>query len=96
MKDDFRQGASKSYSISDLLKGNDLEIVVASLLLVGKLKVEAVQLFRGQPVVGVTLLGQFKSADNQKDNEMADILEENEDLTFDEVFAGIRRQMNRR
>lgn len=95
MKDKFRQGANQSYSISDLLKGNDLDIVAATLLLVGKLKVESVQLYRGQPVVGVTLVGQFKSTDNQKGNAMADFLEQNGDLTLDDVFDGIRRQINK-
>ena len=98
MNDQFQQGANKAYSISDLLKGKDLEIVAASLLLVGKLKVESVQLFRGQPVVAVTLLGQFKSAsnDNEKGNVMAEFLEQNGDITLDEVFEGIRRQMNKK
>ena len=35
-----------SYTLSDLLKGKDIEIVAASLLLLGKLKVDSVQLFR--------------------------------------------------
>lgn len=98
MNDQFRQGANKSYSINDLFKGKDLEIIAASLLLVGKLKVESVQLFRGQPIVGVTLLGQFKSVenDNEKGNAMAEFLEHNGDITLDEVFEGLRRQMNKK
>lgn len=97
MNDQFWQGANKSYSLSDLLKGKDLEIVAATLLLVGKLNVESVQLFRGQPVVSVTLLGQFKSAGNENDkaNAMAEFLEQNGDITLEEVFEGIRRQMNK-
>lgn len=96
MNDKFRQRANQSYSISDLLKGNDLDIVAASLLLLGKLKVSSVQLYRGQPVVEVTLVGEFKSTDNQKGNAMADFLEQNGDMTLDDVFDGIRRQINKK
>lgn len=95
MNDKFWQGANRSYSISDLLKGNDLDIVAATLLLVGKLKVSSVQLYRGQPVVEVTLVGQFKSTENQKGNAMDSFLEQNGDITIDEVIEGIRRQINK-
>lgn len=95
MYDQFRQGANQSYSISDLLKGNDLDLVAASLLLVGKLKVSSVQLYRGQPVVEVTLVGQFKSTESQKGNAMDSFFEQNGDITLDEVFEGIRRQVNK-
>ncbi len=82
-----------SYTLSDLLKGKDIEIVAASLLLLGKLKVDSVQLFRDQPVIAVSLLGQFKQMGDTKANELADFLEKNGDMTLDEVFEGIKKRM---
>ena len=71
----FNQNPNSKYTLGDLLKGKDLEIVAASLLLLGKLKVESVQLFRDKPIISVTLLGEFKSLNDKKVNEMADFLE---------------------
>lgn len=86
---------NSKYTLGDLLKGKDLEIVAASLLLLGKLKVESVQLFREQPVISVTLLGEFKNLNDKKVNEMADFLKKNGDMTLDEVFEGITKRMNK-
>ena len=61
MYNNFNQNPNSKYTLGDLLKGKDLEIVAASLLLLGKLKVESVQLFRDKPVISVTLLGEFKN-----------------------------------
>ncbi|WP_342505747.1 hypothetical protein [Sporosarcina sp. FSL K6-2383] len=83
------------YTLNDLLKGKDLEIVAASLLLLGKLKVESVQLFRDRPVIAVTLLGEFKKLNDQKVDEMAEFLNRNGNLTIDEIVEGIKKRMNR-
>ncbi len=91
----FNQNQNSKYTLGDLLKGKDLEIVAASLLLLGKLKVDSVQLFRDKPVISVTLLGEFKHLNDNKVNEMADFLEKNGDLTLDEVFEGIKRRMDK-
>ncbi len=91
----FNQNPNSKYTLSDLLKGKDLEIVAASLLLLGKLKVESAQLFRDKPIISVTLLGEFKNLNDKKVNEMADFLKENGDLTLDEVFEGIKRRMDK-
>jgi hypothetical protein len=77
------------------LKAKDLEIVTASLLLLGKLKVESVQLFRDKPVISVTLLGEFKNLNDNKVNEMTDFLQTNGDMTLDEILEGITRRMNK-
>src|SRR5690606_31921040 len=71
------------YSVHDLLKGKHLEIAAAALLLSGKLKVDSVQLFRDSTVVGVYLLGQFRS-DTHADYAFAveDFWEENSDMTL--------------
>ncbi len=91
----FNCNPNSKYTLGDLLKGKDLEIVAASLLLLGKLKVDSVQLFRDKPVISVTLLGEFKSFDDKKVNEMASFLEENGDMTLDELFEGIKKRMNK-
>jgi len=91
----FNQNPNSKYTLGDLLKGKDLEIVAASLLLLGKMKVDSVQLFRDRPVISVTLLGEFKSLNDKKVNEMTDFLEKNGDLTLDELFEGIKRRMNK-
>ena len=91
----FNQNPNSKYTLGDLLKGKDLEIVAASLLLLGKLKVESAQLFRDKPVISVTLLGEFKSLNDNKVNEMANFLKENGDLTLDEVFEGIKSRMSK-
>ena len=77
------------------MKGKDLEIVAASLLLLGKLKVDSVQLFRDKPVISVTLLGEFKNLNDRKVTEMTDFLEKNGDMTIDEIFEEIKKRMTK-
>lgn len=84
---------NSQYTINDLLKGKDLEIIAASLLLLGKLKVDSIQLYRNSPTVTVTLIGAFQNG-SQKNNKMADFLNENGDITIDEIFEGIQNRMN--
>ncbi|MCM3638128.1 MULTISPECIES: hypothetical protein [Bacillales] len=83
-----------AYTLNDLLKGKDLEIIAASLLLLGKLRVDSVILFRNSPTVTVTLLGAFQD-EAKNGNKMADFLSENGDITIDEIFEGIQSRMNR-
>lgn len=91
----FYSDSKSKYTLGDLLKGKDLEIVAASLLLLGKLKVDSIQLFRDKPIISVELLGEFKDINDRKVNEMADFLEKNGDMTLDEVFEGIKKRMNK-
>ncbi len=95
MHNNFNRNPNSTYTLGDLFKGKDLEIVAASLLLLGKLKVDSVQLFREKPVISVTLLGEFKSFNDKKVNEMANFLEENGDMTLDELFERIKKRMNK-
>ena len=90
----YQQKPNPSYTINDLLKGKDLEIVAASLLLLGKLRVDSVELFRDEPSVVVSLVGKFNKAKNGKSNQMADFLKENGDMTLDDLFEGIKKRMN--
>ena len=86
---------NSTYTLNDLLKGKDIEIVAASLLLLGKLKVESVQLFRDRPVIAVSLLGEFKKINDQKVDEMSDFLVKNGDMTIDEIIEGFTKRMNK-
>lgn len=84
-----------SYTIADLLKGNDLEIVAASLLLLGKLKVESVEIYRNEPTISVNLVGQFQQPTSPKVDELTKFFEDNGDMTIDEVFESIKQRLNR-
>ena len=95
MYNNFNRNSNSKYTLGDLLKGKDLEIVAASLLLLGKLKVDSVQLFRDKPVISVTLLGEFKDLNDRKVDEMTDFLEKNGDMTIDEIFDGLKKRMNK-
>ncbi|MFD1206891.1 MULTISPECIES: hypothetical protein [Sporosarcina] len=92
MDEQFWNRSNKPYTLGDLFKGKDLEIVTATLLLFGKLKVDYVSLFREEPVIAVTLLGTFKK--NKTENEMENFLRENGALTLEEVFNGILQQVD--
>ena len=86
---------NSTYTLNDLLKGKDIEIVAASLLLLGKLKVDSVQLFRDRPVIAVSLIGEFKQMNGQKADEMTDFLAKNGDMTLDEIIEGFKKRMNK-
>lgn len=83
------------YTLNDLTKGKHLELITAALLLSGKIKVDAVQLFRSSPIITVTLIGKFQSNKKKKSNALADFLEENGNLTIDEVFEAIQEKMKK-
>ncbi len=83
------------YSIQDLFKGKNLDLIAAALLLSGKLKVDSVELFRGAPAVSVTLLGKYITPNKEKQNALADFLEENGDMTLDDVFEAMQRRMEK-
>ena len=72
-----------------------MEIIAASLLLLGKLKVDSVLLYRNSPTVTVTLVGAFQKDSKNNNNKMADFLDENGDITIDEIFDGIQKRMNK-
>lgn len=66
-----------NYSIQDLFKGKQLEIVAACLLLSGKLKVDSVEIFRNEPVVAVSLIGKYKSLNKQNESSLFEFMKEN-------------------
>jgi hypothetical protein len=84
-----------NFSIQDLFKGKHLDIVAAALLLSGRLKVDSVELFRGSPTVTVTLLGKYLTQEKVKANALADFLEENGDMTLDDVFEALQKRLEK-
>lgn len=79
-------------SILDALQGNNVELIVAALLITGKLKVDAVQLFR-QATMIVSLVGQYntlKKMNNSNVNNLVEFINNNGNLTLDELIQGIR------
>ena len=92
----FHQQKNSKYTLHDLLKGKDLDIIAASLLLIGKLKVESVQLFRNSPAITVTLLGRYRNLEDDKSENMAEFLDKNGDMTLDEVFEALSKRMNKK
>lgn len=95
MYDHFQQQGKSPFTISDLLRGKDLEIVAASLLLLGKLKVESVQIYRSQPIIFVTLIGEFNSEKDNKKETLADFLERSGDVSFEDMVEGLKNSMKK-
>jgi len=85
-------------SVQDLLRGKQLEIVTAALLITGKLKVDVISVFRDSPVISVNLLGQFRTKPNgnDKSSALAQFLEENGDMTIDDIINAIQKRMSKR
>jgi len=84
----------QKYTLQDLLKGKDLDIIAASLLLLGKLQVESVELFRNSPIIGISLVGKYRSKEDEKVNHMANFLEENGEMTLEDIFDAYNNRMN--
>ena len=83
----FHKHQNSKYTLHDLLKGKDLDIIAASLLLLGKLKVDSVQLYRDSPTISVTLIGQYQSVKEDKSENMANFLDNNGDMTLVSTVA---------
>lgn len=92
----YQKKVNSKYTVQDLLKGKDLDIIAASLLLIGKLKVDSVELYRNTPNISVSLIGKFRSAEDDKANNMADFLEQNGDMTIDDIFDALSKRMNKK
>ncbi|WP_102707030.1 hypothetical protein [Terribacillus saccharophilus] len=91
-KQQNNNNVQNQFSINDLLVGKDLDIIAAILLLNGKLKVDSIETFRRTGLLNVTLIGQFPTSTNNK-NPLTDFLDNNGDLTMDEVFDAIKQRM---
>lgn len=89
-------GKLNSYSVQDLFQDKKLDIIAAALLLTGKLKVDSVEMFRNSAVVNVTLIGKYKTNDNKRVNNMVDFMNENGDITLNEVVEAMSVMMNKK
>ncbi|WP_075620164.1 hypothetical protein [Paenisporosarcina indica] len=97
MKDrQFQKNINPDYTLNDLLKGKDLDIIAASLLILGKLKVDSVELFRNSPTIGISLIGKYRTIDDFKENAMDEFLNSNGNMTVDEIFDALSKRMNKR
>lgn len=79
-----RANSKDKNSIFDYVQGNNIEIIVAALLLSGKLRFDSIQLFREASVV-VSLVGQYETLFDLSSvdvNRMNKILNENEKMTI--------------
>lgn len=83
---------NSSSAADSLLNGNQMEIIVAALLLTGKLRVDAVQLFR-QATMIVSLTGRYKTiadSNNTSVNNMIKFLNDNGNMTLDDVIQAFK------
>ncbi|HEY4390158.1 MAG TPA: hypothetical protein VGN02_02300 [Paenibacillus sp.] len=84
--------SSKS-SKSKQQKPGTIEAAVAALLLTGKLKVDAIELFR-EASVTISLIGKYKTlgSDNGSNiDTLVSFFQNNGDLTFNDVFAAMKK-----
>jgi hypothetical protein len=85
----------QNIGIQDLLGGKQLEFVAAALLLTGKLQVDSVELFRGSPVINVNLIGKYTNQNNNKSNPLSDFLDQNGDMTIDDIFDAFKNKVDK-
>ncbi|MFE4712574.1 hypothetical protein ACFRAM_17005 [Paenibacillus sp. NPDC056722] len=88
-----KNGASADRSIQALLNGGkNLEIIVAALLLTGKLNVDSVTIFK-QATLLVGLTGKYKTLiKNANVDNMVKFLNDNGDMTIDEVLQAFTQK----
>ncbi|GAB1156446.1 hypothetical protein YWY31_24710 [Paenibacillus illinoisensis] len=78
------------------LKGRNLELIVAALLVSGKLRVDSVTLFREATLV-VELVGQYKTLKNitpSNTDKLVEFLSQNGDMTLDDVIQAFQKRIN--
>ncbi|WJH28282.1 hypothetical protein N6H13_24940 [Paenibacillus sp. CC-CFT742] len=78
------------------LKGRNLELIVAALLVSGKLRVDSVTLFREATLI-VELVGQYKTLTNitpSNTDKLVEFLSQNGDMTLDDVIQAFQKRIN--
>lgn len=85
-----------NYNVQDLFQDKKLDIIAAALLITGKLKVDSVEMFRDSSAVNVTLVGKYKTKNNKRVNNMIDFIDENGDITLNEVVEAMSFIMNKK
>ncbi|WP_246070779.1 hypothetical protein [Paenibacillus kobensis] len=87
---------SKS-SIFDYVKENNIEIIVAALLLSGKLRFDAVQLFREATLI-ISLVGKYETLvdlNNKDIDRMVKLFKDNGDKTINEIIKEFYTSSNK-
>ncbi|GAS83189.1 hypothetical protein HF638_16700 [Paenibacillus sp. SZ31] len=95
------KGSKKTNAANTLLNGNlkgrNLELIVAALLVSGKLRVDAVTLFREATLV-VELVGQYKTLQNvtpSNQDKLVQFLDEiGGDMTLNDVIRAFQQRIN--
>ncbi|WP_405153377.1 hypothetical protein [Paenibacillus sp. FSL K6-0108] len=94
------KGSTKTNAANTLLNGNlkgkNLEIIVAALLVSGRLRVDAVTLFREATLV-VELVGQYKTLQKMTPSnadKVVQFLDEMGDVTLDDVVRAFQKRIN--
>jgi hypothetical protein len=92
-----KNGTNADRSIQALLTGGkNLEIIVAALLLTGKLNVDSVTIFK-QATLFVGLTGKYKTLiKNSNVDNMVKFLNDNGDMTLDEVLQAFTQKTQKR
>ncbi len=93
---DAKKKQSTDNSSKSHCHNNNLELIVAILLLTGKLRVDAVQLFR-QATMIVSLTGKYITLgdlNNKNVDNMLKILNDNGNMTVDEIIQVLNKKMD--
>lgn len=83
----------RQYKITDLFGGQNLDVIAASLLLLGKLKVDSVEVFRDSPEVEVTLTGKFRSKQSKNTEDLVTFLNDHSDMSIDEILNAFKQRI---
>ncbi|AYC30578.1 hypothetical protein [Paenisporosarcina cavernae] len=78
-------------TIQDLFRGKDLDIIAASLLLLGKLKVDSIEVYRDAPEVTVSLVGNFKTKTSKNTMDLASFIASHGDMSLDEIIQAFQQ-----
>jgi len=95
---DKKKQSSKDSSLFGTFKEKNLDIVVAALLLTGRLRVDSIQLFRDASMI-VGLVGKYKTISGLNTSnveKMVDFLNKNGSMTLDEVIEAIGQKAEKR
>ncbi|MGG1616744.1 hypothetical protein ACIFQM_02080 [Paenibacillus sp. NRS-1782] len=91
-----KNGLNSNSSIFSALQGKNVEVIVAALLLTGKLHVDSVTLYR-QATLLVGLTGKYKTlaADPSNVDNMVKFLNDNGNMTLDQVIQAFQKKMQK-
>ncbi|QKS71641.1 hypothetical protein FLK61_33695 [Paenalkalicoccus suaedae] len=76
-------------SLTDFTKGPGLDILVAFLLLTGKLRVDGILLYRGSASITITLVGKF---DTKKEDVMQQVILGDQEMSMQLILDTLSGQ----